>query len=85
MQKRRAARRMAGLRPVQTWALFDAPLLRLTVMPSSKNDLQKPSQVMIDKILAVRRDRVGAVFGSLEADILTEVERRLAVFLGIAK
>ncbi len=68
-----------------TSTLVDAPLLRLTVIPSPENGLQKPSQVMIDKIIALRRDRVGAVFGCLEPDILIEIERRLAVFLGIAK
>jgi mRNA interferase MazF len=39
---------------------------------------------MVDKAMSVRRDRIGAVFGRLDADVLVEVSRSLAVFLGIA-
>nr|WP_255705885.1 MULTISPECIES: type II toxin-antitoxin system PemK/MazF family toxin [unclassified Ectothiorhodospira] len=47
--------------------------------------MQKPSQIMVDKTLTVKRDKVGRPFGQLNADSLLEVERCLAVFLGIAK
>ena len=43
--------------------LVDAPLIRLAVEPSAENGLRKPSQVMVDKAMTVRRDRVGAPFG----------------------
>jgi mRNA interferase MazF len=33
-----------------TGTLRDAPLLRLTIEPSSENGLQKPSQIMVDKL-----------------------------------
>lgn len=62
-----------------------APLLRITLKPSAENGLQKPSQVMIDKPMAIKRDKVGATFGHIDADAMIEVERCLAVFLGIAK
>lgn len=65
--------------------LVDAPLFRITVQPSAENGLQKPSQVMIDKAMTVKRDKVGPTFGRLDADTLVEIERCLAVFLGIAK
>ena len=68
-----------------TSTLLDAPLLRITVAPSADNGLQRPSQVMVDKAMTVRRDKVGQVIGRLDADTLVEVERCLAVFLGIAK
>jgi len=66
-------------------ALVAAPLLRITLQPSAENGLQKPSQVMVDKALTVRRDKLGPVFGHIEAETMVEVERCLAVFLGIAK
>jgi mRNA interferase MazF len=47
--------------------------------------LQSPWQLMIDKSLAVKRDKVDHAFGRLEPDTLVAVERCLAVFLGIAK
>ncbi len=68
-----------------TSTIVAAPLLRITLEPSQKNGLHKPSQVMIDKVLTVKRDKVGPAFGQVDADIMLEVERCLAVFLGIAK
>ncbi len=68
-----------------TSTIVAAPLLRVTIQPSAENGLQKSSQVMVDKAMTVKRDKVGRAFGHLDADALVEVERCLAVFLGIAK
>lgn len=65
--------------------LVDAPLLRVVVQPSEINGLQKPSQVMIDKAMTVKRDKLGEAFGSASGEVMLEVGRCLAVFLGIAK
>lgn len=66
-------------------ALVDAPLFRVTVQPSAENGLQKPSQIMVDKTMTVRKDKIGGAFGRIDADTMVEVDRCLAVFLGIAK
>ena len=42
-----------------TSTLRDAPFHRLTVEPTPDNGLQVVSQVMVDKIMAVRRDKCG--------------------------
>ncbi|OIR00253.1 toxin MazF [mine drainage metagenome] len=68
-----------------TSTLVAAPLLRVTVQPGAENGLQKPSQVMLDKVMTVKRDKVGQALGRIDANVLVEVERCLAVFLGIAK
>lgn len=68
-----------------TSTLMAAPLLRITVKPDTGNGLQKPSQVMLDKAMTVKRDKVGPAFGRIDVDSMLEVERCLAVFLGIAK
>lgn len=65
--------------------LLDAPLFRLTVQPDTRNGMQKPSQVMVDKAMTVKRDKLGEVFGSASDEVMLEVGRRLAVFLGIAR
>ena len=65
--------------------LVAAPLLRVTVQPSAENGLQKASQVMVDKAMTVIREKVCPTFGRINPDALVEVERCLAVFLGIAK
>ncbi len=68
-----------------TSTIVAAPLLRITVLPDAANGLQKPSQVMVDKAITVKRDKVGPAFGRIDVDALVELERCLAVFLGIAK
>lgn len=68
-----------------TSALVAAPLLRITVQPDAGNRLQKPSQVMVDKAMTVKRNQLGPSFGRIDADALVAVERCLVVFLGIAK
>jgi mRNA interferase MazF len=65
--------------------LVDAPLLRVTVQPGEATGLQKPSQVMIDKAMTVKRDKLGEAFGSASDAAMLEVGRCLAVFLGIAR
>ena len=65
--------------------LVDAPLFRITVQPTPGNGLQKASQIMVDKVMTVKRDKIGAAFGSLDSIHMLEIERCLAVFLGIAK
>lgn len=65
--------------------LVDAPLFRITVQPTPGNGLQKPSQIMIDKAMTVKREKIGAAFGNLGSIHMLEIERCLAVFLGIAK
>lgn len=68
-----------------TSTLVAAPLLRITVQPSPENGLQKPSQVMLDKAMTVKRDKIGQAIGRINVDAMVEIERCLAVFLGIAK
>ncbi len=68
-----------------TSTLVAAPLLRINVLPTTENGLQKPSQVMIDKALTIKRDKIGQTIGRIDSNTLVEVERCLAVFLGIAK
>ena len=68
-----------------TSTLVDAPLMRVTVQASASNGLEKTSQIMIDKAMTLKREKIGPVLGLVNADQLTQVERGLAVFLGIAK
>lgn len=67
-----------------TSTLIDAPLLRLTVTPSATNGLRKASQIMLDKPMTVKADKIGQPFGHLEDTIMISVNRSLALFLGLA-
>ena len=68
-----------------TSLLVAAPLLRISVQPDAENGLKTPSQVMVDKSVTVKREKIGTPFGRVSADVMIEIERCLAVFLGIAK
>ena len=67
-----------------TSTLRDAPIFRITVDPSAANGLQRVSQIQVDKILTVARERIGSVIGRLDDATLLKVNRSLAVFAGIA-
>jgi len=67
-----------------TSALRDAPLLRLTVEPSADNGLRASSQVQTNRILSVRNERVGEVIGRLSENQLVELNRLLALAIGLA-
>jgi mRNA interferase MazF len=63
--------------------LIDTPLIRVNVYPSAGNGLKKHSQIMIDKMMTVRKNKLGAVFGEIDDDTMLAVSRALAVFLAI--
>lgn len=65
--------------------LVDAPLLRVSVIPDADNGLQKQSQIMIDKAMTIKREKISPAFGRIDPNTLVEIDRCLAVFLGIAK
>ena len=62
----------------------DAPLFRLAVEPSEINGLQASSRLMVDKITAVSRSKIGARVGRLEDQDMLRLNRAVLVFLGIA-
>jgi len=66
-----------------TSELRETPLFRLRVEPSPENGLRVTSEVMVDKITTVPREKAREVFGHLEEEHLREAERLLAVWLGI--
>ena len=65
-------------------AAINAPLLRINIEPGAENGLQLASQIMIDKTMTIKADKLGASFGQIDAETFLQVERCLAVFLGIA-
>ncbi|RYY06361.1 MAG: type II toxin-antitoxin system PemK/MazF family toxin, partial [Alphaproteobacteria bacterium] len=60
------------------------PLMRTTIEPTPANGLRKRSQVMVDKAMSVKRDKIGATIGSLDTETMLAVTRVLAVFFAMA-
>lgn len=64
--------------------LRDAPAFRVDLPSDALTGLRVPSQVMVDKILTVRREKVGNVIGRIDESRMWSIDRALMVFLGIA-
>jgi len=62
----------------------DAPLYRLDLSANRETGLREPSQIMVEKIIAVRREKCGASIGRLDAAALVSLGRMLALIVGIA-
>lgn len=67
-----------------TSELLATPLFRITLDPLPANGLRAVSQVMVDKIISIRRERIGRQIGRVDDDTMVRVGRALAVWLGIA-
>ena len=59
--------------------------LRPVIQPSAGNGLRLRSQIMTDKINALRRDRIRQVLGSLDDEASERLNSALLVVLGLAR
>ena len=64
--------------------LREAPLFRLNVGPTEGNGLKLDSQIQIDKVMTVLREKIGPSFGRLDDATMLKINRALALFMGIA-
>ena len=66
-----------------TSTLVDAHLFRLLLEPSKQNGLRLPSQVMVDKMQAVRRERIADHIGRLLPRELEQLDDALRLWLSV--
>ncbi len=64
--------------------LVDAPLFRLPLAPTPASGLRHTSQIMVDKLLALRRDRIRERIGAADDETMLSLNRSLALMLGLA-
>lgn len=67
-----------------TSELSDAPDFRVTVDPSVTNGLRVQSQIMADKPVTIRRERVGQIIGCLSTEDVGRLNAALAFVMGLA-
>ena len=67
-----------------TSELRATPLFRIQIEPTPENGLLAPTQVMVDKVQSVPKDKIGTAFGRLDSESMLALNRALAVFLGFA-
>jgi len=64
--------------------IAEAPDFRVTIEPTGKNGLRTRSQIMADKPVTIRRERVGRKIGSLDDKDVTRLNVALAFVMGLA-
>jgi mRNA interferase MazF len=62
----------------------DAPDFRVTIDPRPENGLRVTSQVMADKPVTIRRERIGQKIGRLGDQDMARLSAALAFVLGLA-
>jgi mRNA interferase MazF len=62
----------------------EAEDFRFVVEPSAENGLKHSSHVMIDKVAALPKSKLGKRIGALSAADTTRLNRALLVFMGLA-
>lgn len=67
-----------------TSEIVDAPDFRVTVEPLPENGLRTRSQIMADKPVTVRRERIGSRIGQLSAADITCMNNAIAFVMGLA-
>lgn len=67
-----------------TSEIADAPDFRVTVEPLPENGLRIRSQIMADKPVTIRRERVGGKIGQLSAADIARMNAAIAFVMGLA-
>ncbi len=67
-----------------TSEIAGAPNFRVTVEPSAENGLRNLSQVMADKPVTIRRERIGRRIGALGSEDIARLNSALAFVMGLA-
>ena len=67
-----------------TSTIIAAPLFRITLDPSRQIGLSRVSQIMVDKVLTLPREKIGKRVGRLGNTLMIRVGRALSVWLGMS-
>ena len=62
-----------------------APIFRLPIQASAQSGLRSPCRMMVDKLTAVPRRRLGRLVGSLTSHEMRALNRAIFVFLGLSE
>jgi mRNA interferase MazF len=65
--------------------LQDKLPLRPMIEVAPENGLRLRSQIMTDKLVALRRDRIRRVIGRIDAETSEQLDRALLVLLGLSR
>lgn len=63
--------------------LVEAPLFRVPILPDAHNGLEVISQIMIDKITTIQKDKIRQKIGALSKKQLKEIDQAIACWLNL--
>ena len=63
----------------------DPRFFRVSVEPTTENGLRLPSVIMVEKVQAANRSRIGQVIGRLDDATMRELARSLMISLGLTE
>jgi mRNA interferase MazF len=63
----------------------EAPLMRLPIEPNERNGLRAVSNLMVDKLTTVPRNKLGSRIGRLDDEDMVRLNQAMVVFLGLAR
>lgn len=64
--------------------LVPTEAIRITVAPAPENGLRSPSQIMVEKVTAMRRSKCREAIGRLDDPLLQKLDEALALVIGLA-
>jgi mRNA interferase MazF len=58
---------------------------RVSVKPTPENGLRLPSEIMVEKVQAANRSKIGQVIGRLDEATMRQLARALIISLGLSE
>lgn len=65
--------------------LVEVPLFRLLLQPAAQNGLKRISQIMVDKIMTLPRNKIGPKIGTLTTTQQHALNQALEIWLNLTK
>ena len=62
--------------------LIETPLFRLPLRPTAGTGIKAPSQIMIDKMMAIKRERISRLIGRADGALMQQIDRAVKIWLG---
>jgi mRNA interferase MazF len=63
--------------------LIDAPLFRLSLIPNSLTGLTLESQIMVDKIISIKSEKITQKIGKLSSDEILKLDDAIKLWLSL--
>jgi len=70
--------------PITSDVSVDVDIFRIILKPTKSNGLLKQSQIMLDKIVAVRKSKIKKVIGKLNRVQLADINKKIILLFGIS-